>query len=229
MADEGERRSLAVTVLTYFVGYVTYYSCCVCFAVLSLPLIALLIPFPRLKYRVMHAISFGFVRFFTHVFAPAMGAFRVTELQGYDRVLRGGPYVFVANHRGRMDGPILLGLLRNTGVIIKSKYARLPVLSSLVKHFLFVDVDSTSHGSIGKALDKCRRILESGRNLLIFPEGVRSASARLGPFRNTAFRLAIEARVPVVPTIVHASVPFMTKRTGTLFPRTCVRYSVRFL
>ena len=57
-------------------------------------------------------------------------------------------------------------------------------------------------GSGGEALGKARTYLARGMCVMVFPEGTRSASGKLLPFKSGAFRLAIEAGVPVLPVAV---------------------------
>ncbi len=60
-------------------------------------------------------------------------------------------------------------------------------------------------------MNKCREVLANRVSVMIFPEGTRSATAELLPFKDGAFRLAIEAGVPILPLAVHG--------TATALPR----------
>jgi 1-acyl-sn-glycerol-3-phosphate acyltransferase len=53
-----------------------------------------------------------------------------------------------------------------------------------------------------EAMERCRRTLAQRVSVMIFPEGTRSRTAELLPFKDGAFRLAIEAGVPVLPLAV---------------------------
>jgi 1-acyl-sn-glycerol-3-phosphate acyltransferase len=53
-----------------------------------------------------------------------------------------------------------------------------------------------------EAMARCRKRLESHVSVMIFPEGTRSKTAELLPFKDGAFRLAIEAGVPILPLAV---------------------------
>jgi 1-acyl-sn-glycerol-3-phosphate acyltransferase len=63
----------------------------------------------------------------------------------------------------------------------------------------------------GEALARARRYLERGMNVMLFPEGTRSARGTLLPFKSGAFRLALEAGVPVLPIAVHGTAQGMPK------------------
>jgi 1-acyl-sn-glycerol-3-phosphate acyltransferase len=139
------------------------------------------------------------------------------------------PAIFVANHRSRLDGPMLLPLLKNTGVLMKTSYARMPVFSFFVKHLDFVSVNSESVVNLAAAINRCKELFNSGSRLLIFPEGARSRSARMLPFKDLAFRLSMETGCPVVPMIVHCDHPFMAKMPGSLVPPFRMKFVVRSL
>ena len=160
----------------------------------------------------------SYLYFLTHVYLPAFRNYQIIEESGFEEVRDGTPCIFVANHRSRIDGLFLLSILKKTGVIMKANYARLPVFSSLVKYTDFISVDSSSVETLAAAMDRCKELISRGDRLLVFPEGSRSRSAKLLPFKELAFRLAIETRVPVIPVIVHSAHPFMAKMPGSLIP-----------
>jgi 1-acyl-sn-glycerol-3-phosphate acyltransferase len=63
----------------------------------------------------------------------------------------------------------------------------------------------------GEALARAREYLARGMNVMLFPEGTRSATGKLLPFKSGAFRLALEAQVPVLPIVVHGTAEGMPK------------------
>ncbi|MBD3392402.1 MAG: hypothetical protein GF418_10055 [Chitinivibrionales bacterium] len=211
------------------VGYIGYGLGGVVFLVLLLPVSAIVGFAPTLRKKALRTIFRLYCAFLTRAYLPVLQLYRVKETSGLHRSQVHEPVVYVANHRGRLDGPLLLGVIRNTGVIIKQLYARQPVYSAFVKHLDFVNVDPGSLESLADALKRCRDLVHNGTNLLVFPEGTRAASGKLLPFRDFAFRIAIHANVPVVPVVVHSDLPFMAKIKGSHFPRRKFTYRVRFL
>ena len=83
--------------------------------------------------------------------------------------------------------------------------------------------------AVANAVAHCRRLVAEGRSLLVFPEGSRAVSGLLQPFRNVAFKLALECGRPVVPVVIHSTLPFMAKVPGSVFPHGRNRYRIRFL
>jgi len=218
-----------LTVLRVLAGYGSHFLGSGVFVLLVLPLAVLLAPFPRLKHKCLHAIIHSYLAFYTRVCLPALGVYRLAEVSGMENLDTQGPVIYAANHRSRLDAPLLLGLLKQTGVVIKSKYTAAPALAALVTHFDFVSTDPGQLSSLAGALDKCRGLIGKGRSLLVFPEGSRATSGRLQPFKDFAFKLAVGSGCPVVPVIVHSTHPFLTRAPGSLFPGGRNVFRVRFL
>ncbi len=120
--------------------------------------------------------------------------------------LPAGAAVFIANHQGNFDIPLMLSCLgRAHGLLSKQELARIPILRLWMRllHCLFVDRSSPRAGmdSIAKGV----RLLENGHSLVIFPEGTRSRSDKIQEFKGGAFRIASKSRAPVVPVTIDGS------------------------
>jgi 1-acyl-sn-glycerol-3-phosphate acyltransferase len=230
METSGQKqRSLLVAMCIDMAGYAGYYFANVLFLLLSLPLAVMLGPFPAFKSRLFLWVARGYARFLTLVYLPRLGICRVAGVSGLENCPAGSPFICVSNHRGRLDALLLTAQLRNTAVLIKARHARFPMLAYLVQHCGFVSVDQSSAASIAAALEKCRRLLASGSNLLVFPEGTRTEGARLRRFGSIAFKVAIDAGVPVVPVVIHSQSAFMAKTLASFFPRKPVDLRIAFL
>ena len=205
-------------VFTAVLGYSFYLTSNIIFMLLFPPLMVLLFWNVPLQCRVATAVFRAYNRFLTRVYLPGLKIYRIREESGFDNGTPEKPAIFVANHRSRMDGPFLIPLMPNIGVVIKSSYARMPLYRGLVKYLNFISVDPRSMDSLAEAKRRCIALLAQGKRLLIFPEGTRSAGTRLNVFKDLAFRLSIETGTPVVPCIVHTDTPFMAKVKGSYFP-----------
>jgi 1-acyl-sn-glycerol-3-phosphate acyltransferase len=128
-----------------------------------------------------------------------------------------------------MDAIMILGLLPRTGVLIKARDTRQPMYGLLARHFDLVSVDRNSLSSVSASLDKCRRVIVGGKNMLVFPEGTRARSGRLQHFNRIAFQLALTSGARVVPVVIHSTQPFMARVPGSIFPRGRNEYRIRFL
>ena len=226
---ESQQRSLLVAIPIDLLAYTGYYLANVLFLLLSLPVALVCLPWPALKQRLFLRWAHGYARFLTQRYLPALGVCRVAVITGAEHCQSDRPFICVANHRGRLDALLLTGILRRTAVLIKARHARFPTLAHLVRHSGFVSVDPGSPESMAQALAKCRQLLQSGVNLLVFPEGARTVGPRLRRFGSLAFKAAIESGVPVVPAVIHTSSAFMARDAASFFPRKTVLYRLSFL
>jgi len=226
---EGEKRSLPIVVCAYTIGYLGYYLSNILFLVLSLPFVLLFAPFPTVRRRVFLRVIHWYAYFLTRVYLPLLGVCHIDEISGLDECRLDVPLVYVSNHRGRLDALLLIGLLGNTIVVIKSKHAKFPMLAHLVQYCGFVSIDRGSAASIASAQEKCRATAASGTNLLLFPEGTRTTGVRLQRFGGMAFKIAVDGALPVVPVVLYSRNAFMAGDISSYYPRARIGYRIRFL
>jgi 1-acyl-sn-glycerol-3-phosphate acyltransferase len=179
--------------------------------------------------RVTAPVLQGFAFVHTRLLMPGLGLYRFREVAGLARLRAHAVTIYVANHRGRVDAPLLLSFLRNTGAVIKGKYARVPLYATLIKYFDFVCVDTTSLRGLQEALERARQVLTQGRNLLIFPEGARSPGTRALTFGAFAFQLAADTGVPITPIVLHNDFPFTARRLASYLPVRTVNYTLHVM
>ncbi len=108
--------------------------------------------------------------------------------------------IFVANHSSLFDPPLLVSTLPSHPVFVaKRELAFVPVLGWVIwlADFIFID-----RGRRTKAVESLRRAatrIHEGQSVAAFPEGTRSRSGQVLPFKKGVFNLAWQAQVPVVP------------------------------
>ncbi len=131
------------------------------------------------------------------------------EVQG--RWPEGGPFVVVANHQSVLDILMLARLPREMKWVAKEELFRIPWVGWMLRMAGDIAIRRGDAESGGEALAKAKAYLERGMSVMIFPEGTRSAKGTLLPFKSGAFRLAIDAGVPVLPIAVHGTAHGMPK------------------
>ena len=113
------------------------------------------------------------------------------------------PAVFVFNHQSSIDVAVVGALVgRDLTGVAKKEAARDPRFAPLG---LLVDVAYIDRGDTKQAkaaLAPAVEKLGEGVSIAIAPEGTRSATPRLGPFKKGAFHMARQARVPIVPIVI---------------------------
>ncbi len=128
--------------------------------------------------------------------------------------------VYLSNHVSNLDPPALFLTLPRIAVILKKELSRIPLLGYVMKMGGFIYVDRQARNSRHEALRAGVATLRNGISLLIFPEGTRSRTGEMLPFRPGPFTMAIEAAAPIVPITVHGASELMPKGTLGVRPGT---------
>ena len=134
------------------------------------------------------------------------------EVKGREHIVKGESYIFAANHQGAFDIFLVCGYL---GVrfkwMMKRALEKVPVLGWGCKHAGYVFVDNRNPGAVRRTYRQAEQVLLSGTSLMMFPEGSRTSTGRLMPFRKGAFALAEEMKMPVVPMTINGSYAILPK------------------
>jgi 1-acyl-sn-glycerol-3-phosphate acyltransferase len=121
------------------------------------------------------------------------------------------PYVVVSNHESFADILLISHLPWEMKWLSKAELFRVPVLGWMMQLAGDVPVKRGFGPSAVEAMARCREILSRRVSVMIFPEGTRSPTRELLPFKDGAFRLAIEAGVPILPLAVSGTGPALPK------------------
>jgi HAD superfamily hydrolase (TIGR01490 family) len=139
------------------------------------------------------------------------------EVRGAEYLESARPAVFLFNHQSQLDVVILARLLRGgfTGVA-KKEAADVPVFGPMFRlaDVAFVDRGNTTQAKA--ALAPAVERLREGISLVMAPEGTRSATPALGPFKKGAFHVAMQAGVPLVPIVIRNSGELMWRGASTI-------------
>jgi putative phosphoserine phosphatase/1-acylglycerol-3-phosphate O-acyltransferase len=153
----------------------------------------------------------------------AVAGIDVAIVSGAEHLWSARPCVFVFNHQSKLDTIVLMKLLREgfTGVA-KKEAANVPGFGQLFRLAGVAFVDRASSGQARAAMEPAVEKIRTERlSLVIAPEGTRSATPKLGPFKKGAFHIAMQAEVPIVPLVLRNVGEVMwrgsqTVRAGTI-------------
>ncbi|WP_251047786.1 lysophospholipid acyltransferase family protein [Planococcus sp. ISL-109] len=133
---------------------------------------------------------------------------------GLDK-LPGGPVLFVSNHEGNFDIPVLLSSIpKPFGFISKEEVRKFPVIPAYMEEMNCVFLDRTDRRSAFKSITDSIAKLQAGHTVLIFPEGTRSKGAGLQEFKAGFMRIAKDAKVPIVPIAIEGTSRIMEKNNN---------------
>ena len=129
------------------------------------------------------------------------------RVHGFDQVEWGRPQVVVCNHISAFE---ILALAVTIPVpfhfVAKKELERVPLFGPAWKRAGHISIDRGNREKAIASLHRAAEIIrEDGGVVVIFPEGTRSRTGELQPFKKGAFMLAIEAGIPIVPTVVIGS------------------------
>ncbi|HYD42538.1 MAG TPA: lysophospholipid acyltransferase family protein [Anaeromyxobacter sp.] len=130
-----------------------------------------------------------------------------------------GPYVVVANHQSLLDILLISRVPREMKWMAKESLFKVPWMGWMFVLSGDIPVRRGDAESGSAALRKAKEYLARGMSVMIFPEGTRSRTGALGSFKSGAFRLAIEAGVPVLPIVVSGTAAGYPK--GSPWVRPC--------
>jgi len=112
-------------------------------------------------------------------------------------------YIFISNHQSFLDIPITaLAVPCPYGWVAKIELARIPFLGFAIKYSPSVFLDRSNPRKSVESIMKAAEEIRGGTSVVMYPEGGRSYSRVLRPFKRGAFVLAIQAGVPLVPIII---------------------------
>lgn len=160
--------------------------------------------------------------------AAAMWSDLATSLSGVDLRVDGEqhlwshrPAVFIFNHQSGFDPILLFKMLRRdlTGVG-KQELLYNPIFGPVFAAAGVVFIDRADRARAIAALEPAVKALRNGVSLAIAPEGTRSLTPRLGPFKKGAFHIAMQARVPIVPVVFRNALDALPKDAVVVRPAT---------
>jgi 1-acyl-sn-glycerol-3-phosphate acyltransferase len=131
------------------------------------------------------------------------------EVIGQEKIPH-GPVLFVSNHQGNFDVPILIGFLQKPlGFISKVEVKKIPLVPRWMEAMNCVFIDRKDRRKAIQSIREGVQTLKNGHSLVIFPEGTRSKGNEMGEFKKGGLRLATDSKVPVVPISISGSYRIM--------------------
>jgi 1-acyl-sn-glycerol-3-phosphate acyltransferase len=129
--------------------------------------------------------------------------------------------VYCCNHQSNVDPPILYTALHpRMHILYKREIDRIPVLARAFRMGGFIPIDRGKKESAMQSIEAGARSLEAGHSFLIFPEGTRSKTDEMLPFKKGGFIMAIKAGAPIVPVAIQGGRRAMQRGSMIIRPVT---------
>lgn len=147
------------------------------------------------------------------------------KVEGRENIAEGQSYVFCANHQGAFDIFLVYGFLgRNFKWMMKQSLRKMPLVGLACEKAGFIFVDNKNVGHMKHMYEQARRTLQGGMSVMVFPEGRRTETGKIGAYKRGAFMLADELQLPVVPITINGSYEVMRRQNDWHWVR---RHSLR--
>jgi 1-acyl-sn-glycerol-3-phosphate acyltransferase len=142
------------------------------------------------------------------------------QAEGLQLIPRDRPVLYASNHSSMFDIWALFATLPGSvRFVAKQELFRIPLLGAAMRAAGHVAIDRTRRKRAFEAYDEAARTIRRGVSAVVFPEGTRSPTGELLPFKNAPFGLAIAAQVPLVPVYVHDTFEIKAKGRVGLRPK----------
>ena len=129
--------------------------------------------------------------------------------------------VYCANHQSNVDPPVLFHAVHpRMHILYKHEIDQIPVLARAFRMGGFIPVDRRNKEAALRSIEAGAASIRSGNSFLIFPEGTRSRTDELLPFKKGGFVMAIRAQAPIVPVAVQGGRAAMRRGSWIIRPVT---------
>ena len=137
--------------------------------------------------------------------------------------------MIVSNHQSLGDILLLYGLNRHFKWVSKSSIFKLPFIGWNMVLNRYVKLVRGDRRSIVQMLKDCQAHLDEGSSILMFPEGTRSRSGDIKPFKPGSFTLARKANVPIIPVVIDGTGEALPKSGYLIGAGKRLHFTVRVL
>ncbi|WP_026476104.1 lysophospholipid acyltransferase family protein [Alkaliphilus transvaalensis] len=128
------------------------------------------------------------------------------EVVGLENIPTDRNILFVSNHQGNFDIPLLLAYLPNPiGFVAKIELKKIPIVSTWMKLMDCVFMDRKDMRQSLRTISEATEMIKSGHSMVIFPEGTRSKNHEISPFKPGSLRMATKADALIVPITISGS------------------------
>lgn len=127
----------------------------------------------------------------------------LVSVKGKEHIAAKTSYIVIPNHQSYYDIFLIYGWLGlDIKWVMKKELAKIPGLGFGSKKVGHIFIDRSHSKAAMESLHAARQKLVNGTSVVIFPEGTRSRTGQLIPFKRGGFKLALELKLPILPVTV---------------------------
>jgi 1-acyl-sn-glycerol-3-phosphate acyltransferase len=151
------------------------------------------------------------------------------DVRNPEFILHDRAAVYAVNHTSNVEPPILYsvlsGLFPRLRILYKAELRKLPILVRAFDVAGFVPLERGNRDQSLPAIERAADSLREGNSFLIFPEGTRSRTGELLPFKKGGFIMALKGQAPIVPVAISGAHDALRRGSFVIRP---VHIVVRF-
>ena len=140
------------------------------------------------------------------------------EVRGLENCPAKGACILAGNHASHLDPPMVGAMYPGRLTFVAIDYLfRIPFIGFCIRHLGAISITHAKAGSAVEMLKLSLKLLEEGKQVILFPEGTRSWDGKLKEFEGGVAMLALKTGAPILPIYLegtHRSLP-----RGTRFPK----------
>lgn len=166
-----------------------------------------------------HPISYFPARWWGRVICYLF--FIKVRLNGLEKVDVTNSYIVAANHQSIFDVFVIYGWLPNLFKwIMKAELRKIPLVGKACESAGHVFINRSNPVAANASIKKAERNLTNGISVVIFPEGTRTYTGKMGTFKRGAFRIAADLKLPVLPLTIQGAFQRMPRTSFLVKPGT---------
>lgn len=143
------------------------------------------------------------------------------RVEGREHVPLDRAAVYCANHESNIDPPVLFDAIHpRMHILYKHEIDQIPILARAFRMGGFIPIDRRDREGAVRSIDAGARSIRAGNSFLIFPEGTRSRTDQLLPFKKGGFVMALKAEAPIVPVAIRGGRAAMRRGSWLIHPVT---------
>lgn len=212
-------RSILYALLSYlFIGFIAVSSVFLFFVALCIRIVT---HFFDRRLILLNLFS----SFWASLYIFCMPMWSVKVL-GREKLDTSKSYVFVSNHQSQLDILVAYRLFYPFRWISKAEVFRLPFIGWNMVLNGYVRLKRGDKNSVRKMMDQCENLLKNNISIILFPEGTRSKTGLLKPFKHGAFILARKMKKNIVPLVINNTRDALPKHSMQISKKTAMSLKV---
>ncbi|HWL89673.1 MAG TPA: lysophospholipid acyltransferase family protein, partial [Polyangiaceae bacterium] len=149
------------------------------------------------------------------------------DVRGRENLEPGRTYLVMSNHQSHYDIPVLFAVLGgNIRMIAKQELFKIPIFGGAVRQAGFISIDRSNRRRAVESLAVARQALAGGVHVWIAPEGTRSRTGKLLPFKKGGFNLALDAKLAILPITIDGTKNILAPNTMRSRPGVAVKVMI---